>query len=203
MSRESAAPLVAGLGRAIGWITNAAMALSAVGILASLAMVAYAVVMRYVFNSAPTWVDDSVGFILVGVVMLGAATTLRQGGHINVDMLTDRLGPRGKRRAEAWATFSVLLVSLILIVNGWQTAMSSRMLGISTSGNVEVPVYLLELLLPLGGVLMLLVSLEGLLRLALGLPPAAAAPPVVAPVAIAAALVADGVAARDAEERRP
>ena len=55
-------------------------------------MVAYAVVMRYVFNSAPTWVDDSVGFILVGIVMLGAATTLRQGGHINVDMLTERLG---------------------------------------------------------------------------------------------------------------
>ncbi len=202
MSRERAAPLVAALGRAIGWLTNAAMALSAVGILASLAMVTYAVVMRYVFNSAPTWVDDSVGFILVGVVMLGAATTLRQGGHINVDMLTDRLGPRGKRRAGAWATLSVLLVSLILIVNGWQTAMSSRMLGISTSGNVEVPVYLLELLLPLGGVLMLLVSLEGLLRLALGLPPAVAAPAAAAPLVVAATIVADGVV-RDTRKRRP
>ena len=178
--------IVALLGRAMGLVTGAAMALSAAGILASLVMVAYAVVMRYGFNRAPTWVDDSVGFILVGVVMLGAATTLRQGGHINVDMLTDRLGARGKRWAEAWAAFSVLLVSLILIVNGWQTAMSSRMLGISTSGNVEIPVYLLELLLPLGGVLMLLVSLEALLRLALGLPTAA-------PAATAAA----------AEERQP
>ena len=201
MSRPRATALVAALGRAIGWITNAAMALSALGILISLVMVAYAVVMRYVFNSAPTWVDDSVGFILVGVVMLGAATTLRQGGHINVDMLTDRLGPRGKRFAEAWATFAVLLVSLILIVNGWQTAMSSRLLGISTSGNVEVPAYLLELLLPLGGVLMLLVSLEGLLRLALGLPPAVAAPATPAPIAIADA--GDEVMVRATEDRRP
>jgi TRAP-type C4-dicarboxylate transport system permease small subunit len=200
LSEARVGSLVAGLGRAIGWITNAAMALSALGILASLVMVAYAVVMRYVFNSAPTWVDDSVGFILVAVVMLSAATTLRQGGHINVDMLTDRLGARGKRRAEIWATFSVLLVSLILIVNGWQTAMSSRAIGISTSGNVEMPVYLLELLLPLGGVLMLLVSLEGLLRLALGLPPAVPAPTQPAPIAIADA--GDEVMVARAEERR-
>jgi TRAP-type C4-dicarboxylate transport system permease small subunit len=200
LSEARVGSLVAGLGRAIGWITNAAMALSALGILASLVMVTYAVVMRYVFNSAPTWVDDSVGFILVAVVMLSAATTLRQGGHINVDMLTDRLGARGKRRAEIWATFSVLLVSLILIVNGWQTAMSSRAIGISTSGNVELPVYLLELLLPLGGVLMLLVSLEGLLRLALGLPPAVPAPTQPAPIAIADA--GDEVMVARAEERR-
>jgi TRAP-type C4-dicarboxylate transport system permease small subunit len=200
LSEARVGPLVAGLGRAIGWITNAAMALSALGILASLVMVAYAVVMRYVFNSAPTWVDDSVGFTLVGVVMLAAASTLRQGGHISVDMLTDRLGARGKRRAEIWATFSVLLVSLILIVNGWQTAMSSRAIGISTSGNVELPVYLLELLLPLGGVLMLLVSVEGLLRLALGLPPAVAAPAQAAPIAIADA--GDEVMVRGAEDRR-
>jgi TRAP-type C4-dicarboxylate transport system permease small subunit len=200
LSEARVGPLVAGLGHAIGWITSAAMALSALGILASLGMVAYAVVMRYVFNSAPTWVDDSVGFILVGIVMLGAATTLRQGGHINVDMLTDRLGAAGKRRAEIWATFSVLLVSLILIVNGWQTAMSSRAIGISTSGNVELPVYLLELLLPLGGVLMLLVSLEALLRLALGLPPAVAAPAQPAPIAIADA--GDEVLVRAAEDRR-
>jgi TRAP-type C4-dicarboxylate transport system permease small subunit len=94
----------------------------------------------------------------------------------------------------------VLLVSLILIVNGWQTAMSSRAIGISTSGNVELPVYLLELLLPLGGVLMLLVSLEALLRLALGLPPAVAAPAQPAPIAIADA--GDEVLVRAAEDRR-
>ena len=61
-------------------------------------------------------------------------------------------------------------VALILIVNGWETAQSSRMLGISTSGTVELPVYQLQLLLPLGGLLMLVVSLEALLRQALGLP---------------------------------
>ena len=84
--------------------------------------------------------------------------------------LTERLGPRGRRWAQAWGMGAVAVVSLILIVNGWNTAMFSKMLGILTAGEVEVPLYLLQLLLPLGGLLMLLVALEALLRLALGAP---------------------------------
>ena len=158
------------LGRLVGIATAAGMALSALGVLASLVLIAYAVVMRYGFNAAPTWVDDVVGFLLVGIVMLAAPATMRKGGHISVDMLTGRLGAAGRRWTEIWSTLAMLAVALILLVNGWTTAISSRMLGISTSGTVEMPIYLLQLLLPIGGALMLLVTLEALLRLALRLP---------------------------------
>jgi TRAP-type C4-dicarboxylate transport system permease small subunit len=167
---------IALLERAVGLITGFAMALSAAGLLVALLLVIYAVVMRYLFNRAPTWVDDSVGFLLVGIVMLAAACTLRRGGHISVDILTGRLGGNAKRWAEAWSMGAVLVVSAILVVNGWQTAMSSRMLGITTSGNVEIPVYWLQLLLPLGGAILGLVALEALLRNALGAPSLATPP---------------------------
>lgn len=156
--------------RLVGMLTTAAMGASALGVLASLCLIIYGVVMRYVFNNAPTWVDDSVGFLLVATVMLAAPATLRRGGHIGVDMLTERLRGRAKRVAELWATLAVAVVSSILIVNGWETAMSSRELGILTSGNVEIPAWLLQIFLPLGGALMLIVCLEALLRLACGAP---------------------------------
>ncbi len=174
----SPAPLPGALGvieRAVGALARGAMALAALGVLVSLALIAWSVVLRYAFNRPPVWVDDVVGFLLVGTVMLAAAHTLRVGEHIGVDILTERLGPRGRRWAQAWGMAAVAVVSLILIVNGWNTAMFSRMLGILTAGEVEVPLYLLQLLLPLGGLLMLLVALEALLRLALGAPPPAAA----------------------------
>ncbi len=158
------------IARAVGTLARGAMALSALGVLVSLALIAWSVVLRYAFNRPPVWVDDVVGFILVGTVMLAAAHTLRMGEHIGVDILTERLGPRGRRWAQAWGMGAVAVVSLILIVNGWNTAMFSKMLGILTAGEVEVPLYLLQLLLPLGGLLMLLVALEALLRLALGAP---------------------------------
>lgn len=152
--------------RAVGGLTAAAMGVSALCVVVSLCVIAYGVVMRYVFNSVPTWVDDSVSFLLVGVVMLAAPATLRRGGHISVDILTERLRGNARRITDVWSALAVALVSAILIANGWETAMSSRELGILTSGNVEIPVWLLQMLLPVGGVLMLLVSIESLLRIA-------------------------------------
>ena len=65
--------------RALGALSQAATAASALGVLASLALITWAVVMRYAFNRPPAWVDDAVGFLLVGIVMLAAAQVMRLG----------------------------------------------------------------------------------------------------------------------------
>ena len=169
MTRAAAA--AARAARVIGALADGAAALSAAGVLVSLALIAWAVVMRYVFNRAPVWVDDVVGFMLVGIVMLAAAQVLRRGEHIGVDLLTARLSPRARRWADAWAALGALAVALILIVNGWRTAMFAKQLGIVAEGRVEIPVFWLQLLLPLGGLLLGLAALEALARLAAGLPP--------------------------------
>ncbi|MGD9951409.1 MAG: TRAP transporter small permease [Burkholderiales bacterium] len=156
--------------RAIGAVARGALALSALGVLVSLALIAWAVAMRYAFNRPPVWVDDAVGFLLVAIVMLAAAQVLRRGEHIGVDLLVSRLGPRARRWAEAWSALATLAVALILVVNGWRTAMFTKSLGIVAEGQIEVPVFWLQLLLPLGGLMMALVALEALARLAAGLP---------------------------------
>ena len=63
---------------------------------------------------------------------------------------------------------AVLVVALFLIIDGWQTAMFSKMLGMTTIGYVQVPLYLLQLMIPFGGVMLAMVALESLLRLAGG-----------------------------------
>jgi len=156
--------------RILGALSQAAIAAAALGVLVSLALIAWAVVMRYGFDRPPAWVDDAVGFLLVGIVMLAAAQVLRRGEHIGVDLLTTRLGPRARRWADAWAALAALAASLVLVANGWSTAMFSRQLGIVAEGNVEIPVYWVQLLLPLGGLMMALVALEALARLAAGAP---------------------------------
>jgi TRAP-type C4-dicarboxylate transport system permease small subunit len=166
-----AAAVAARAARVIGAAADGAAALSALGVLVSLALIAWAVVMRYVFNRAPVWVDDLVGFMLVGIVMLAAAQVLRRGEHIGVDLLTTRLSPAARRWADAWAALGALAVALILMVNGWRTAMFAKQLGIVAEGRIEIPVFWLQLLLPLGGLLLALAALEALTRLAAGLPP--------------------------------
>jgi TRAP-type C4-dicarboxylate transport system permease small subunit len=160
--------------RLLGALTRTAVAVSAAGVLASLALVAWAVVMRYAFNRPPAWVDDAVGFLLVGIVMLAAGQVLRRGEHIGVDLLTSRLSASARRWSDAWTALAALAAALVLVVNGWSTAMFSRQLGIVAEGNVEIPVFWVQLFLPLGGLVMALAALEALARLAAGAPPAEA-----------------------------
>lgn len=150
------------------WITTVAMAISAAGVLVALVLISYAVVMRYVLGQPSIWIDDMVTFILVGIVMFGTASALREGRHLGVDLFTERLKGRHQRWAQVWSMLTVLVVSLYLVIDGWQTAMFSKMIGMTTLGYVEIPIFWLQLMIPLGGAMLVLVCLDSLLRLAFG-----------------------------------
>jgi len=168
-------PALRVLGRAVRAAAGAAMALAALALLASLALIGWAVVQRYAFNAAPIWVDEVVGFALVAVVMLSAAQALRDGEHIGVDLLIDRLSPQRRRWVHLWSALAAAAFSVVLIVNGWGTAMLARTLGLVTEGSLEWPTWCLMLLMPVGGVLLLLASIEAFWRAAAGAPPVHAA----------------------------
>jgi C4-dicarboxylate transporter DctQ subunit len=163
-------PALRAFGQVVRVLAGAGMALSAASLLVSLCLIGWAVVMRYVFNDAPVWVDEIVGFLLVAIVMLAAARTLRQGEHIGVDLMVDRLSLPARRWSRAWAALAVAAVAAVLIINGWETAALARMLGLLTEGNLEWPTWLLMLLMPVGGALLLLASIEVCWRALAGLP---------------------------------
>jgi TRAP-type C4-dicarboxylate transport system permease small subunit len=163
-------PALRALGHVVRVLAGVGMAVAAASLLLSLCLIGWAVVMRYGFNAAPVWVDEVVGFLLVAIVMLAAARTLRQGEHIGVDLMVDRLAPRARRWAQTWAALAVGAVASVLIINGWETASLARMLGLVTEGNLEWPTWLLMLLMPVGGALLLLAAIEVLWRALAGLP---------------------------------
>lgn len=170
----AAGPALRILSRTVAILAGGAMALAAAALLVSLALIGWAVVMRYVFNAAPVWVDEIVGFNLVAIVMLGAAQTLRRGEHIGVDLLVGRLSAAGRRWAQVWAAVATAAIAGVLIVNGWGTAMLARTLGLLTEGALEWPTWWLMLLMPVGGALLLLAAIEALWRAVAGVAPAGA-----------------------------
>ena len=163
-------PALRALGAVVRVLAGAGMAVAAASLLLSLCLIGWAVVMRYVFNDAPVWVDEVVGFLLVAIVMLAAARTLRRGEHIGVDLLVDQLSPQARRWTQAWAALAASVVAAVLIINGWETAALARMLGLLTEGNLEWPTWMLMLLMPIGGALLLLAAVEVFWRAVVGLP---------------------------------
>jgi TRAP-type C4-dicarboxylate transport system permease small subunit len=95
---------------------------------------------------------------------LALAHTLKHGEHIRVTLLIERFGPVGRRRAELWALgIGVLLASLFAYFSvrlAWQ---SYDFNDVST-GNDATPLWLPQLSMAAGTLILLVALLDELVR---------------------------------------
>lgn len=149
-------------------LSDAGIAISGGAMLTSLVLVVYGVVLRYGFNQPQTWLDELVGYLLVATVMLGACDALRKREHIAIDLLTARLGGRGRFVVAVVALLAVALAALLFITEGWETVAFSKMVDMRSTGYLAAPLWVVQALIPLGGALLLLNAATLLGRLLAG-----------------------------------
>ena len=128
-------------------------------------MITYEVVARYVFNAPTIWAEEMSRFFQVWAVYLGAAYVLRYRHLIRITLLTDRIGPLGRRIAEAFSLLVIGAVSAVAIVWGIGIVAESVRLGRSTSTMLDVPQWMTEIAIPVGCGLLLVQCLAQLVRL--------------------------------------
>jgi TRAP-type C4-dicarboxylate transport system permease small subunit len=140
--------------RAVTYLANTAFAVATLLVLIDLLLLGASVTARYLLNSPLLWSDTIVALSLTGITMLAAPKVLLDRGHIEVDIVTAMAKGRLSLLIQLWSSVAVLAVALLLIFNGWSTAMFSKMIGLLTDGYLELPLWPLQLLLPLGGALL-------------------------------------------------
>jgi len=109
------------------------------------------------------WPTEIVPHLLVIAVMLAAAECFRRGEHIAVDFVVGQLGPRAKRLVNIWASATVVYLSALLVLQGREMIAFSRMTGMRTFDRLDFPVWWVESVIPVGGVLLGLASLRALI----------------------------------------
>lgn len=146
-------------------LSDIGIAISGVAMLVSLALVVYGVVLRYAINRPQTWLDEMVGYLLVATVMLGAADALRQREHIAIDIVTGRLNAGKRFWVAVLAMLAVAATALLFIVEGWGAVAFSKMVDMRSTGYLDMPIWTMQLLIPIGGAILLLNALTLLGRL--------------------------------------
>ncbi len=91
--------------------------LAAWAVLAMVAMVAYEVLSRSLFNAPTSWVTEYATYLLVALAFVGAAAAQWNRQHIRIELLTGLLGTHHRRRADAVAAW--LGVGFLLLLC-WQ-----------------------------------------------------------------------------------
>jgi len=146
-------------------LSDIGIAISGVAMLVSLVLVVYGVVLRYAINQPQTWLDEMVGYLLVATVMLGAADALRQREHIAIDIVTGRLNAQKRFWVAGLAMLAVVATALLFIVEGWGAVAFSKMVDMRSTGYLDMPIWTMQLLIPVGGAILLLNALTLLARL--------------------------------------
>jgi TRAP-type C4-dicarboxylate transport system permease small subunit len=125
-----------------------------------LSVVVYGVVLRYVFNNAPPYVEQVALLLVISVAMFGASAGVRDAGHIGLDSLVAVL----PRRVQFWCQVLVYVMAMLfaglLFAGGAAMAISTQDGTIPTLGLSEAFRYLPVLA---AGVLIALFSIEHLI----------------------------------------
>ncbi|SMX51088.1 TRAP transporter small permease [Actibacterium lipolyticum] len=117
-------------------------AVSSLLILTTLFLTLYSIVMRYVFSRPPVWIDEFIGYLLVALIMCGVAEAYRQRDHIAIDLVTAKLGRRGRFAKGVWSDICVFAFALVLGVSSWEAIEFAHMFGSYSSGAIEIQTWI-------------------------------------------------------------
>ena len=76
------------------------------------------VIARYVFGSPFQWSEEAARLALIWMTFISAAYVMAEGRHIAVDMVSARLGDRGKLVVECLGYVVVAVACLMLFIGG-------------------------------------------------------------------------------------
>lgn len=140
------------LSAALDRVEDALAALVGVMLAVLLLLVVYDVVARQVGWPSAPWTVPLAEYYVIYLTFLPAAWILRQNGHVAVEFLAGKLGPR---RASAALSRVTLLIALAACATAaWYSAalvLDDLQRGIAlTSGGLEVPRWAVRAAIPLG-----------------------------------------------------
>jgi len=113
--------------------------------------VIYDVVARLVFRAPTLWVIDVNEYMLVYLTFLPAAWILLKDGHIKVEILVSRFGPRGQRVTGFITDVIGLLYCVILTWQGWLVAWDAWQHDYRFSTALSAPQFPVFVIIPIGG----------------------------------------------------
>ena len=121
------------------------------------------VIGRYLFNKPILGTLEVFEILLPAIVLLGLGYTQENRGHVSLELLVLQLSPRTKTILNILTNGCALFISVLILWRGWiLTTMYWRM-G-RTIPTIDIPMFLPQLFVPLGALVLSLVLMVQMLE---------------------------------------
>lgn len=116
--------------------------------------ITYDVGMRYLFRKPTTWSFEVNTYMLIAVVFLGGAWTLPAGGHVAVDIITERLKPAKKAILGVITSLMAMFYLAIFAITAFKFTYDAWANNIKSTQYLEWPLWPMRSFLLIGAVLL-------------------------------------------------
>ncbi len=127
-------------------------------------LIVFEVIMRYIVHQPPMVADEFSAYLLVALAYIGMGYTWRTGGHVRINILTQKL----PSRASSWLRFVGILLALIftyiMVQMSFEMTLYSFARNLKSSTWILTPLRWPHLTVFIGFALMFLTLLADLVR---------------------------------------
>ncbi|WP_341917712.1 TRAP transporter small permease [Polaromonas sp. YR568] len=142
-------------------IYDSAAALAALFMVGLLIMVLLSIVSRQLHFHVPG-TDAYAGYLMAASGFLALAHTLKRGEHIRVTLLLNAIKGRWKKALELWALGLATLLALLFAAYSCKLAWQSRMFNDISTGSDATPLWIPQLAMALGAVILVVAFIDEL-----------------------------------------
>ncbi|MBP3128326.1 TRAP transporter small permease subunit [Thalassospira sp. ER-Se-21-Dark] len=152
--------------RVLGLVVDIAGWGAAISGLALVLVVGGNVLLRYLFNSGSVAMQELEWHLVSPIALMGMAYGMRHGGHVRVDFLYERLGPRAQAIIDLFSAVLMAVLGAALIWFSIPYVSQSIMMGEGSPDPGGLPYrFLLKAFIPIGfGLLLLQAIAQGLMN---------------------------------------
>lgn len=146
-------PIPMNLRKTISGIEKAEDYIVIVAVALALMLCCIQVTARYVFNYPLSWPEELGRYLVILIVYVGTSIAVRKKSHIAVDIIHTFV-PKSKRLLEYLSTSFGMGFSLLIIIYGIKFVRSLMISG-QIAITLKIPIFIVYLILPMGGILLL------------------------------------------------
>jgi len=114
------------------------------------------VLMRKLFGRPIFWALEVNTYLLAGLIMLGGGYTLLHEGHVKVELLFNRLSPRGQALSNLVTYLLFFAFAGVMCWKGWEMAAHSFKIKEISPEATGIPIFIPKFVIPLGAALIFL-----------------------------------------------
>ena len=147
--------------RVLDALYDGAAALAALAMVGLLAMVLLSIVSRQIGFNVPG-IDAYAGYLMAAAGFLALAHTLKRGEHIRVTVLLGALRGTARRGLEIWALLAAAALATLFAFYSCKLAWQSRAFRDISTGNDATPLWLPQLAMAAGTVVLAVAFIDEL-----------------------------------------